>query len=93
MLKRAINEVDGEKDHEAAWQETLSRRILPDSAASCAPQSIAGIFCSLLSRLTLINKASKMSRAFQDIKDVLILYMSFFKPARSLSDFRKPRRH
>ena len=77
MLKRDINEVDVEKDPETAWQETLSKRIIPDSAASHAPQSITGIFCSFLSRLTLVNTASKMSRAFQDVKDVFILYMSF----------------
>jgi len=77
MLKRDINEVDVEKDHETVWQETLSRRTLPDSAASRAPQSITAISCSFLGRLTLINIASKMSRAFQDINDVLILYTLF----------------
>lgn len=73
-----INEVDVEKDHETVWQETHSQggRIIPDSAASHALQSITGIFSSLLCRW-LVNTVSKISRALQDVKDVFVLYISF----------------
>lgn len=76
-MKRDLNKVDVEKKHESKWQETLFRRMTADFAASYVPQSITGIFCSLLSRLTLVNTALKISRDLQDVKYVFILYMSF----------------
>lgn len=84
-MKRDVNELNMEKDHEIACQKTcISRRILPDSAASHALQSITGILFSFVEEVTLVNTAPKMSRVLQDVKAVLLMYMSFLICQKSL---------